>query len=189
MSDVWHRGNPYLARAAILEQSPCLLVISCMDTQGGREDSRIHLLLVEDHATFAGVMSRMLHEHGGYEAEIVSTAEEGLTRALEQEFELVLIDISLPGRDGIWLGHQLRERLPDQRFMMVSGHDEREVVEASLAIGARGYVLKDDAPGLLEGVRTVLQGDMYISRALIHGDPRPEDIRRPVRHPQPSRHK
>ncbi len=160
-----------------------------MDTLGSEQDPKARLLLVEDHETFASVMSRMLHDHGGYEADIAGTAEEALPRALDQDYDLVLIDISLPARDGIWLGDQLHQRRPDQRFLMVSGHDETEVVRSSLAVGARGYILKDDVPGLLEGVQAVLRGEMYVSRALTSGAPSSDQIRVPARSSQPSERK
>ncbi len=146
-----------------------------MGELGRTRDRKPHLLLVEDHPTFAGVMCRMLQERGGYQADIAGTAEDALPRALEQGYDLILIDVSLPGRDGIWLGDQLHHEHPDQLFLMVSGHDEVEVVVASLAVGARGYVLKDDVPGLLEGVQAVLDGGTYVSHALTHGDPSPRD--------------
>ena len=82
------------------------------------------------------------------------------------EVDLVLIDISLPGRNGIWLVNALREIKPRLPCLVLSGYASKHYVEQAMDAGARGYVLKEDVPGILEGIRLALTGGVYISEAL-----------------------
>jgi DNA-binding NarL/FixJ family response regulator len=77
---------------------------------------------------------------------------------------------------GIELVQTLRERYPDMRCLMLSGHREISYVERALASGASGYVLKGDPADLLRGVAVVVEGGTYLSDAIRAGDSlRPAD--------------
>jgi DNA-binding NarL/FixJ family response regulator len=67
---------------------------------------------------------------------------------------------------GIQLVRALRAAHPDIQCLMLSGHVARSYVTSSLAAGARGYVAKDNAVELVNAVRSVLAGNVYISAAL-----------------------
>jgi DNA-binding NarL/FixJ family response regulator len=68
--------------------------------------------------------------------------------------------------NGIDLVAALQTRRKGLPCLMLSGHSSRQYVERSMAVGARGYVLKDDIAGILEGIRRVLAGGTYISKQL-----------------------
>jgi DNA-binding NarL/FixJ family response regulator len=78
----------------------------------------------------------------------------------------VLIDVSLPGMSGIRLLKSVHDMRPGLPCLMVSGHLASHYVQQSMAAGARGYILKEDIPGILEGIQSVLEGGTFISRAL-----------------------
>jgi DNA-binding NarL/FixJ family response regulator len=80
--------------------------------------------------------------------------------------DLVLVDVSLPTMNGIQLVSKIRELFPEMLCLMLSGHLTPFYVQRAMEAGARGYVLKDDIPGVLEGVERVLSGEIYISEAL-----------------------
>ena len=84
----------------------------------------------------------------------------------ELAVDLALIDVSLPRMNGIELVRTIKERFPELLCMMLSGHMTPFYVERSLEAGARGYVLKEDIPGVLEGIEQVLKGEIYVSKAL-----------------------
>jgi DNA-binding NarL/FixJ family response regulator len=81
--------------------------------------------------------------------------------------DLVMADISMPGRSGFDFIKDLLAQYPDQKILVVSAHDENLYAERALRSGARGYVMKDAgvAP-LLAAIRTVLQGGIYVSPAV-----------------------
>lgn len=101
------------------------------------------IVLVEDNPEFAQALAHLITTRGPYE-----------------------VEVSLPGRSGIWLAKALRAIRPSLPILMISGHQSKPYVEDSLQPGARGYVLKEDAPGILEGIRAAMNGCTYIRSAL-----------------------
>lgn len=127
------------------------------------------IFLVEDHAIYASVLIRLFQESGDLEVTgIARTGEEALERLPEGVFDLVLVDVFLPRMSGITLVGLIRNRYPHLPCMMLSGHMLGHYVRSSLRAGARGYVLKDNSPEILEGVRHVLRGETYVSEELRH---------------------
>jgi DNA-binding NarL/FixJ family response regulator len=81
--------------------------------------------------------------------------------------DIVLMDITLPGMDGVVATREIRRRAPKTRVLIMSAHDQiRDVVDA-LDAGASGYLLKSDGPETLLGaLRTVARGEQYLAPAL-----------------------
>lgn len=125
------------------------------------------ILVVEDHAAFGRALVRLLKERADLEVVgLVQSGEEALQKLSELDVDLVLIDVSLPRMNGIQVASKIHEKYPQKLCMMLSGHLTPFYVKRSLEAGARGYVLKDDIPGVIEGVEKVLQGEIYVSEAL-----------------------
>ncbi len=142
-----------------------------MEPERDRDSGKRHALLVEDHPAVAEVLARLLCVRGGYEVQVAGSAEEALIDLPDRPFDLALIDIRLPGRSGLWLTQQLHQLQPALPLLIVSGFDDRTLVDRSVEAGASGYVLKDDVPGILEGVRAVMTGGTYFSKSLRGDDP------------------
>lgn len=122
------------------------------------------ILLVEDHAIFAQALLRVLHERGQLDIiAIVESAEEALEKIPDLEVDLVLVDVSLPRRSGISLVIALHAKYPELPCVMLSGHVSQHYARSSLEAGARGYLVKDRANEILEGIQRVLQGEIYVS--------------------------
>jgi DNA-binding NarL/FixJ family response regulator len=73
----------------------------------------------------------------------------------------VLVDVSLPGMNGLDFVAALQNRCPDVVCLILSGHRARWYVERARELGARGYVVKGDLPGLRSALRAVLAGGFY----------------------------
>lgn len=122
------------------------------------------ILLVEDHKIFATALQRVLQERGQMDVPAVAeSAEEALKLIPDLKVDLVLIDVSLPQKSGISLVHNLQKSHPNLPCVMLSAHLSQQYVRSSLAAGARGYLLKDHSAEILEGIRRVLQGEVYVS--------------------------
>lgn len=97
-------------------------------------------------------------------------AAEGSTAvrlARELEPDVVLMDVMMPELNGVEAARQLTAELPNVRILAVSMHGDRRFVEAMLAAGAAGYLLKDDASEeLVAAVRGIAGGGRYLSREL-----------------------
>ena len=125
------------------------------------------ILVIEDHVVFGKALVRLLTEKANVEVvDVVRSAEEALEKLPALHVDLVLIDVSLPTINGIQLAGMIHRQFPDVLCLMLSGHLTPFYVKRSLEAGARGYVLKDDIPGVLEGVERVLAGEIYVSSAL-----------------------
>jgi len=124
------------------------------------------ILLVEDHAVLAEALSRLLEERGTHAVSVVDSAEAAQAQLPAMKADLVLVDVSLPRMNGIDLVSYLHEQYPHLPCLMLSGHNAAQYVKRSLAAGARGYLLKEDIGGILEGIHEVMRGNVYISKSL-----------------------
>src|SRR5512135_690490 len=122
-----------------------------------------NILGVEDHPLFVQSLVRLLRDRGNHEVMAVSSGEQALEHVLDRDFQLVMIDVSLPGMSGIELLTEVAAKKPGLPCLMVSGHMASQYVNQSMRRGARGYVLKEDIPGILEAITHILQGETYIS--------------------------
>ena len=78
--------------------------------------------------------------------------------------DLCLVDVSLKGSDGIELIRELKAQMPEIPVLMLSMHDEQLYAERALRAGARGYIMKQEAPQVvLAAIRKVLAGQVYVS--------------------------
>ena len=124
------------------------------------------VLLAEDHAETAERLRKLLR----LEFDVIASVEDG--RALVDATErlspdVIVADIDMPGVDGIAATTLIRRHDPDARIVLVTVHSEAMLVEAGLAAGALGYVLKDTAGDeLVPAIHAALAGRQYISREL-----------------------
>ena len=127
--------------------------------------ARIRLLLVDDHPVVReGLRSCLaLHPHLQIVGEAAS-GEEALLMARKLAPDLVLLDINLPGINGLETAGRLRRVAPAAKVLFLSVHDRREYIEQVMRSGARGYVLKDAAPAeLVQAIEAVQRGDAFFS--------------------------
>ena len=125
------------------------------------------VLVIEDHADFGKALVRLLSEKANLDVvDVIRSGEEALERLPNLQVDLLLIDVSLPKMNGIKLVGLIQERFPGLLCLMLSGHLTPFYVRRALEAGARGYVLKDDLAGVLEGVDQVLKGEIYVSEVL-----------------------
>lgn len=123
--------------------------------------------LVEDNELMREALIDYMEGFLGYEVRgTAETAEKALDQLDSSGVDIVLVDTSLPGIDGIEFVRRLLKQWPQLRCIMLSGHGERIYVERALEAGARGYVLKGSPDEIAEAVQMVLGGDTYLSASL-----------------------
>lgn len=124
------------------------------------------LYIVEDHAVLRAALLELLT---GPDLRVLGTAasaEDALQALPALHPDIVLVDVSLPGMSGLKLVERLCVQRPDLKTLMVSGHSETLYARAALSAGACGFVPKDDPDQLLHAVRTVLNGETFVSDRL-----------------------
>ena len=125
------------------------------------------ILIVDDHALVRAAFAIVLE--GSAEWKVVGEAKDGLeavAKARELAPDLVLLDITMPGMNGLEACARILEELPRTKIILLSMHSGSDVVRAAAKAGAMGYVLKDSAPEVLEeALRAVLQGKTFFSPA------------------------
>ncbi|HET9051416.1 MAG TPA: response regulator transcription factor [Candidatus Dormibacteraeota bacterium] len=125
----------------------------------------IRVLLADDHALFRdGVRALLEHEP---DIEVVGEVEEGrsaVQQALALRPDIVLMDITMPGIDGIEATRQIVAQTPQVRVLVLTMHDNEDVFFRSLSAGAAGYVLKRSGGlELMSAIRSTNAGQSYLS--------------------------
>ena len=127
---------------------------------------RPRVLLAEDHAETAERLCKLLRA----DFDVIASVEDGdaLVDAAERlSPDVIVTDIAMPGIDGIAAAVLIRRHDPTARIVLVTVHAELMLMEAGLAAGALGYVLKDTAgDDLVPAVRAALGGHQFVSREL-----------------------
>ena len=126
------------------------------------------VFIVEDHPVMReGYVSLINAEPDLEVVGEASSAEEAFDRASGLEFDVAIVDLSLPGVNGVELIKRLRSIDDDVKVLVVSAHDEALYAERALRAGARGYLMKhESAKGFVEAVRQVIQGELFLSDSL-----------------------
>lgn len=126
----------------------------------------VNTIVVDDHAIVRRGIIQILADHP--EIQIVGEASDyGSLRALLREqaqVDLLVMDVGLPGKDGIDILKTLREEMPKLRVLMVSMYPEDQYAVRAFRAGASGYLNKASAPEkLLEAVSQVIAGRKYVT--------------------------
>lgn len=117
------------------------------------------VLVVDDHELVRSVLRRALEEAGHDVVAEAADGEEGLRLARQHRPHLVMMDLSMPGVDGVTATRRLRRELPDAAVLVVTMHAEQDLLTEARAAGAAGYLLKDaSAEVIVAAAATVLAG-------------------------------
>jgi RNA polymerase sigma factor (sigma-70 family) len=127
----------------------------------------MRILIVDDHplirAGIRSLLGRVPHWTIVGEA---ATAREALVLLDAREPDAVVLDIALPGMDGVIATREIRRRAPATRVLILTAHGELADVRDALAAGASGYVLKSEADALIAALTAISRGERYLSPAV-----------------------
>lgn len=100
-----------------------------------------NILVVDDEPAVRETLAEWLHA-AGYRCEMAAAAEEALDRAQETDIDVALLDLAMPGEDGVWLARRLRERQKDVALIMCTGWQSFDAAVEGMRIGVNDYLLK-----------------------------------------------
>jgi DNA-binding NarL/FixJ family response regulator len=135
----------------------------------------IHVLIADDHAVVRAGLKQILSATADVQvAAEAASGTEALAAVRTQRFDVIVLDMSMPGRSGLDLIRQLKDDQPQARILVLSMHQEEQYAVRALKAGASGYLNKDSAPELLVGaIRKIASGGAFISpniaEQLAHG--------------------
>lgn len=122
------------------------------------------VLLIDDHSIFRAGAVRLIEEDPDVAVVVqAGDADAGLRLLTERRFDIVILDINLPGRSGLDLLPALRTLRPEVPVLVLSMYPARQYAMLAYEAGAAGYVSKDmDASDLLTAIRRVINGGRYV---------------------------
>lgn len=128
----------------------------------------IKVLLADDHAIVRSGLKEILLRHmESVECGEAENAEQVLTQVREHPWDLLILDITMPGRSGLDILADLKQLRPELPVLVLSMLPEDQFGKRVLRAGAFGYLKKESAPEeLIEAIRKVLSGGRYVSPAL-----------------------
>ncbi|ASC66703.1 response regulator transcription factor [Achromobacter denitrificans] len=139
----------------------------------------ITVMLADDHTLLRAGLRRLLEHAGDISVEgEAGNGAEALALLAQRPWDLLVLDMSMPGRDGVDLIRQIRGEHPKLPILVLTMHGEQQYAVRAIKAGAAGYLTKDSAAEeLVEAVRKVAGGGRYLSRSLAenivferHGD-------------------
>ena len=127
----------------------------------------MRVMLVDDHALVRSAVRQALTAPDIEVVGEAATAEEALAMAPELRPDVLLLDLNLPGTDGLHLLRELAPRLPETRIVILTVSESRRDLVEAIRHGAVGYVTKDLSPDALQrAIRGLRTGELPMSRAM-----------------------
>jgi DNA-binding NarL/FixJ family response regulator len=125
----------------------------------------IRLVIADDHAIVREGLKRIVAEAPGMQIEAeAGDGNEVVKIVREREFDVLVLDLSMPGRSGMELIKLVKAEKPKVRILVLSMHQETQYAVRAIKSGASGYLTKESAPGqLVQAIQKIATGGAYIS--------------------------
>jgi len=123
--------------------------------------------IVEDRPDISSGLSYIINLQQGFTCKIFTSGEAALNAITPAQYDVVLMDIQLPGMSGIECTHQLKQKYPELRIMMCTVFEDDEKIFRAISAGASGYILKrTDPQTLIKSISELISGGAPISSTI-----------------------
>jgi DNA-binding NarL/FixJ family response regulator len=131
-------------------------------------DPKTTVLIIDDHPLFREGLKAIIGREPRYRlVGEADTARAGIHLATELRPDVIIVDVSLPDKNGIELTRDLAKLLPESRVLIISMHSKITYIATAFQAGARGYLVKESASdGLLKGLAAVARGELFLDSSL-----------------------
>lgn len=128
----------------------------------------MRVLIADDQAVFRrGLKETLADAFSKVTFGEARTAQETLECVRHQDWDIIILDISVPGKSGLDVLEELRRRRPKLPILLLSMHPEQQFAQRALKAGAAGYLTKDSVPEeLTEAIKKIVGGGRYVSATL-----------------------
>lgn len=131
---------------------------------------KIKVLVADDHQLFVDGVKLILKKHP--DVQVVAEAADGaslLQQLKETAIDLVITDLSMPGMKGIDLVRNIKQQFPQVKLLVVTMHNEQEIINEILQAEAEGYILKNSGKAeMLEAVSNLVNGKTHYDQEVLH---------------------
>jgi DNA-binding NarL/FixJ family response regulator len=129
----------------------------------------VHILLVDDHVLFREGLKFLLRSlDAAVELDEAGDRAQALERAAARAYDLILLDLKMPGVAGMDVLRAMREAVPETPLVVLSGEEDPHVVRAAIELGAMGFIPKSSTPEvLIQALRLVLAHGVYLPPAVL----------------------
>ena len=125
---------------------------------------KVKILIADDHAILRDGLRALLNVHD--QIDVVGEASDGhecIDKARESEPDVILMDLVMPGMDGLEATRRIRKKLPKVKVLFLTQYESKEYVQAAIKAGGHGFIPKKAVGSeLLKAIYTVVQGDYYL---------------------------
>ena len=137
-------------------------------------DGKIRVLCVDDHPAIRRLFELLLRDHPEFDVVGTAADAEGLEEKVgEGRPDVVLLDISMRGRDPLEAMKSVKEMFPEVRFLVCSSYEDQDVIQRSLAAGATGYLVKEGVfEEMVQAIRKVANDEKVVPPPKPPGLPR-----------------
>jgi DNA-binding NarL/FixJ family response regulator len=134
---------------------------------------KIKVILVDDHAVVRAGFRMLLSTEA--DIDVIAEADRGEAACqlyLEQQPDVMVLDLSMPGIGGLESIRRICNRDSNAKILVFSVHDEMVYVDRAMKAGAKGYITKNSAPGILvTAIQKIALGEIYIEQGLMKNPP------------------
>jgi DNA-binding NarL/FixJ family response regulator len=136
-----------------------------METSASSPTQTPRVTLIEDESVFRQLLKRSLQKRKGWEAvDDFSDGDAGLAHCLAYPPDLLLVDLNLPGKSGLEIISEVRQRSPSTRILVLTAHADTKLPTQLIGLGVAGYVDKTSPLAyVLQAIDTVLTGGMFFA--------------------------
>lgn len=128
----------------------------------------MNIMIVDDHPLFREGLKAIVNRDSKYTVTAeAGNGKEGIQLAKEHAPDIILVDISMPKKNGIQMIRELKEVLPKTQYIIISMHSEADYIVEAFRAGATGYMIKESAAAqLIGGLDAVAAGELFLDNAL-----------------------
>ncbi len=127
----------------------------------------IRVIIADDHPLIRKGLKTLLEKKGIQVVDTAQNGREAVDMAIALEPDVMMMDISMPGLNGMEATVRIRQAVPHTKIIALSMHSGKTMIDKMFAAGASGYILKESAVDeLYEAIQTVIQGKYYLTPAI-----------------------
>jgi DNA-binding NarL/FixJ family response regulator len=129
----------------------------------------LRVLIADDHAIVRRGLKQILQDkHNKITVDEAESGNEVFEMVARTAYHIILLDISLPGRNGLDILKQIKQANREQKILIISIHPEEQYAIRALKAGADGYLTKGSTPdGLVSAIYNILNGDTHVTSSLV----------------------